>query len=447
MATSILSNIKKKFTDFFKAPAKDEVKAKTSSGIKVITKARKDFATNLNLNLGEDTEAIDDTARLMEKTEPDLLTATQIRIAAIMSLNTDIKGKGAGLGEPVEFIKTWWDGLSNKYNTVRALLKSAITRGFGVVEREWKYIMDSGKWTIDKLICHSIKHHEFNEDNRLLLKGDTSGSDITVDESKYFSVLTFQEDDQNRYGIGLYEQLYWYWYLKNNSMKFWAIFTERKVDPNLIAKLGKRDENVEAAIETFFNDQMTGANLVIPSQDVIIEVLHKIEKGEVSSYETFCRYLDAKFHISIIGNTASMDTVKTGVSFDSGTVPQRVRFDILWSDVKWFETWLNEFIIYPLAAINFPNINPGDVYIDIMIGKNIDPSVFKDVVTSLHGTGTDLPKNHVFEQFGIPGIKEGEDIIPGLKPALPAPNNQTFSDKLEPDQIEYLSKLKESLKK
>ena len=214
-----------------------------------------------------------------------------------------------------------------------------------------------------------------------------------------------------------------------------------------MAKYDKMDPIVESLIETFFNDQMIGANVILP-KDVIIEVLHKVNSAEITSHDTFCRYLDAKFHISIIGNTASMDNVKSGISFDSGTVTQRVRFDILWSDVRWFETWLNEVIIYPQVSINYPNIKPGDVYIDIMIGKNIDADVFRNVVTDLHNIGVDLPKNHTLEQFGIPGVKNGEEIIPGKSQEAIEPSRQIFSDlNLDENQLNYLKKLEESIKK
>lgn len=428
MANGLLS----KFKEFFKPKPKVQ---QQKANIRVITKTRKDFATNLNLNLGSDTEAIDEQARLMEKTEPDLMATTQIRVAAIMALNVDFKGKGAGLGAPVEFAQTWWDGLPNRYNTIRSLLKSSITRGFGVIEKEWSYETEMQKWVIGRMVNHSIKHWEFSEDNALLLK--TEGNSVPVDEERYFSVLTFQEDDQNRYGFGMYEELYWIWYIKNNSLKFWSIFSERMIDPNMIAKYDKMDTNLQAAIETFFNDQMTGASVMIPSKDVIIEVLQKANMAGVKSYETFCRYLDAKFHIGMVGNTISMDSVKSGVSFDKGTVTERIRFDILWSDVQWFEAWINESVIWPMMSINFPNIKPGDVWMDIMVGKSIDPDVFRNVVTDLHNTGTDLPKNHVLEMFGIPNIKKGEDIIPG-KTAQPA--NQNFSA-LDETEINYLKKL------
>ena len=437
MANGLLSNVKKIFTDWFKGKP-DEKVVKQKSSIRIITKERKDFSTNLNLNLGSDTEAIDEQARLMEKTEPDLMATTQIRVAAIMALNVDFKGKGAGLGEPVEFAKTWWDGLPNKFNTFRSLLKGSITRGFGVLEKEWLYENKMKKWIISRLINHSIKHWEFDEDNQLLLR--TQGQGSPVDESRYFSVLTFQEEDQNRYGFGMYEELYWIWYIKNNSLKFWSIFSERMIDPNLIAKYDKMDTDLQSRIETFFNDQMTGASVMIPSKDVIIEVLQKATLAGVKSYETFCRYLDAKFHIAMVGNTISMDSVGSGISFDKGTVTERIRFDILWSDVKWFETWFNESIVWPQIAINFPNVKPGDVKMDIMIGRSIDPDVFRNVVTDLHNAGVDLPKNHTLEQFGIPNIKEGEEIIPGKTAESRQPAGQNFSA-LDETEINYLKKL------
>lgn len=389
-----------------------------------------------NEKLGDDPESIADQVELMERADLHLFGVMQTRILGVLSLRQEIIGEG----EPAVFVKSALGHVKEfKTTFLYQLLHSSITSGFAVAEKV--SIEHEGKWLYDKLLTHGIQYFDFGKKNEL--RRVDKDDPVAVNEVSQFSVMTFRKLNNNRYGTPLYDKVYWYWYLKKEAAKFWALYTERNVAPLIVGKYNRDSgsKEIKADVKSFLTNIRNQTKGIFP-EGITFDILKTMNTGGAVSYEKFLKYLDDKISIAILGQTLTTSHGQAG-SYALGKVHEQVKFDILNADILMLEEFVNENIIRPLCNCNFSNLDEYPKW-TIVESKQENKKEMAEIIEIIAGRlkYKGIPVSYLHEVLGIPNIKEGSKDVPLIVESTPEPAKQFGDFHKETEMAYYLNEIK-----
>lgn len=361
---------------------------KNAVGI-TIDKAETDIIENPSDFFGKNSQdSVVDMVLYMRKIDPMLGGFSQTRKNAVLSHKREIIGTGA----ETDFIRSVFSGFNNFHGTLSQILNS-IDVGYAVPELVWEVV--DGKYVITKILPRHQGKFKFDEFGQTWLV--TEDAEKKVDDIK-FPVFTFQEEFGNRYGSGMYQSLYYYWFIKKQAVKFWSIFTERFAVPVIVAELpdGLSDED-ENDIKAFIKDFKSATNISLP-KDVVLRFLEAEQSGSVENFDSFMNFLNKSMAIFYLGQTDTSGVDNTSGSYARAKVQNQVREDITLSDIMLLENFINDMIIKPLINLNFPNVTEYPKW-RVIIPISISTEMIKQLVESGNKY---IPVWWVNERFGIP---------------------------------------------
>ena len=412
----------------FLAKTEDDL-TKVKPVVKPIIVADSDrFTYNGNEHLGDTTLGIYEKVKEMEDSDPHLYGIIQTRILALLSLKSEITGEGA----EADFVREVFENIPSFNSTSYQTLHSAFTCGHGV--ENIVFSEKDLKWVISARDNHAIKYFDFSEKNELR-RTDVDGDPVPLKEL-YYPVLTFRKRNNNRYGESLFQKLYWYWYIKRESVQFWALFTEKNVAPSIIGTY--EDVKHKEKIDLFIKNIRNQSSASVP-KGVILEVLNKIGTGAVDSYEKFVSYMDKKMSIAVLGQNLTTESDNRSGSYAQAVVHSDTFYNMIKADIVWYREFINFLIIRPLVDLNFPNVKKYPEY-NIAQTKEVDKKVMSEaldiLVNRLKFKG--VTEEYIHKTFGIPTPTDGQTVI---IPTEAEPNK--FTEQLSDDRKLYLTALKE----
>lgn len=373
-------------------------------------------------------EAVD----LMEKYDPKLAGLMQTRKFGVLCLPREITGEGPRS----DFVREVFAGIPNMHNILYDAL-SCISAGFAPVEKVWeeqdgKFIYKTLKnWNQDKFL--------FENDSWWINNGFEPK--FLADMTK-FSILTFQPKNNKPWGSALYHSLYWYWYLKRHSVKFWAVATERFAAPITVGSMGRTsysDTAVRDVVSSFIKtaSKTSAPSIAIP-EDVEIKFVQAQQAGGLATYEKFINFLDDSMAIAVLGQTLTSNVGSSG-SYSLGQIHNQIRKDILTADVLMLENFVNDQLIKPLLQYNFPDTDTEDIpKWRIVTDDAVDKESLATAIKTLVEAGFDqIPKSYISETFGFPIPDEGEETLTPRAPApapVPGLDQMTASEIIRRDQ-------------
>lgn len=361
-------------------------------------------------------------SQIMKTTDPHLSGVLMTRKLAILGLKREIQGEG-----PIaDFVRDIFKNLKNFDWTLYEMM-AAIASGFSVTEVVWDLLQIKGATRIIpvKLKPHNQDYFHFDRDWTLYVKDAKGEKTFYPDEMRKFMIFTYMGEYGSRFGCGKLQEIYWYWYFKKNSMKFWGIFTERFAAPVMIAHYPS-DATAEDKIkvDTFIKNFKNSQGLQVP-EGFIFDLLEATRSGSVDSYKTFMEYLDAGISKAILGQTLTTEPGRSG-SYSLGQIHNLVRGDILKSDITFLETLINDSLVRWIVDFNFPG--PIDDYPkwSINVDNSYDPIALAPVIKSLVDSGHNrIPLSWINKIYGIPELNEGEAV---LQPSPAQTATQFFSE-------------------
>jgi len=345
------------------------------------------------------------TCRLMESTDPYLYGLMMTRKIAV----TGLKRQFVGGDKPVaEFVEAAINAIPN-FNWVLYQMLSAIPAGFSVTEILWAY-----DEFLKKIVPVDLKpryQDKFLYDNEFKLKLITADKPDGVDlPEKKFLEFPYMGEYGNKYGQAVYQKIYWYWYFKKHSTKFWAIFTERFASPQIMAQLpANMDPGDYSRVEAFLLNQTSASSLLKP-EGVVLELLEAQRSGTVVSYESFMNFLNKGIAIAVLGQTLTSDVQGETGSYAMAKVHDLVRTDILRSDVQFLASVFNDFLIRWMVDYNFPNVREYP-QLHFEIDENIDLKAMAEVLQILYLMEVPLAKSYIAKTFNLPEPENEADIL------------------------------------
>lgn len=223
--------------------------------------------------------------------------------------------------------------------------------GYSVAELMWE--ARDGLLQFKRIHVRHARRFRYDEDGdlRLLTPGDMIRGE-QLPPHKFWVAAAGASDDDEPYGRGLAEWLYWPTLFKRNGVRFWNNFTDRYSTPTAVGKYrpGTAPTEVDkllSALQAFATD----SGIAIPD-GMAIELMHVAQSGSITNFETLCRYMDGAISKVVLSQTMTTDD---GASHSQAKVHEGVRNDVIKSDADLLSDSFNEgpaawFTLYNFGA-------------------------------------------------------------------------------------------------
>ena len=276
--------------------------------------------------------------------DDQVFSTLQQRRNAVVSRNWDVvpgdddDPRSVAAAEDLKdnLLRIGWDRITDK-------MLYAVFYGYSVGELLW------GVPEFDFANIHIRHARRFRYDDegrlRLLTRANIVGE--IMPERKFWVVTSGASDDDEPYGRGLAEWLYWPTLFKRNGMRFWNNFLDKFGSPTALGKYrpgtaASEIDNLLAAMQAIATD----AGIAIP-EGMAIELL-QVAKSGVADYEMLCRYMDEAIAKIVLSQTM---TTQDGSSNSQAQVHAGVKLEVVKSDAdllsdsfnagpaRWFTDW------------------------------------------------------------------------------------------------------------
>lgn len=336
--------------------------------------------------------------------------------------------------------------------------------GYSVAELMWQPL--DGMLQFSEIRVRHARRFRYNDDGELRLltpRNMMRGEELPA--RKFWVVAAGAADDDEPYGRGLAEWLYWPTLFKRNGVRFWNNFTDRYSTPTALGKYrpGTPDseiDNLVAALQAFSTD----SGIAIPD-GMAIELMHVAQGGSITNFENLCRYMDGAIAKVVLSQTMTTDD---GASHSQAKVHAGVKLEVVKSDAdllsdsfnagpaRWFgvgTAWGDEKhrlrveggprLVEQLGeqgavVLHFSDDRLDNRHRDMRrLGASWDfPSYLPHVTISYVGDGIDLSQVEPYRDELVFGPEIFEPIVEGWQDSLRETSFAEPSHTLQPDQTE-----------
>jgi phage gp29-like protein len=258
------------------------------------------------------------------------------RIGAVVSREWDVlpgdpedpRSVAAGDALKANLEDIGWDRVTEK-------MLYAPFHGFAVAELMWGLRPDGllGFVPAGRTRAIHVRHarrFRQDKDGRLRLITATNMTGEILPERKFWEVTVGATDDDQPYGRGLAEWLYWPCLFKRNGIRFWNTFLDKFSVPTAKGtyRPGTPEQDIQrllSALSSIAND--TG--FVIP-EGMAVELLHVATTG--IDFEKMPAFMDAAIAKIILGQTMTNTAGPTGLGSGLADVQAGVKLEVITSD-------------------------------------------------------------------------------------------------------------------
>jgi hypothetical protein len=212
-----------------------------------------------------------------------------------------------------------WDGITNKMLWVSF-------HGIAIAETVWGH--RDGLWQWDDIKVRHARRFRFDKDGnlRLLTVRDMARGELQP-VRKYWIVTAGATDDDEPYGEGLADWLYWPTLFKRNGIRFWNLFLDKFSLPTARGTYPRGTSKEEIAkllqsMAALAND----SGIAVP-EGVVLEFMQIATQGV--DFEKMPRYMDEAIAKIILSQTM---TTEDGSSRAQGQVHEGVKQELITAD-------------------------------------------------------------------------------------------------------------------
>ena len=256
-------------------------------------------------------------------------------------------------------LRIGWDRITDK-------MLFAPFYGYAVAELMWA--PHDGLFQFSNIRVRHARRFRYNDDGELrLLTRENMIHGEGLPDRKFWVAAAGASDDDEPYGRGLAEWLYWPTLFKRNGVRFWNNFTDRYSAPTAVGKYragtpSSEVDNLLDALQAFATD----SGIAVP-EGVAIELMHVAQSGSITNFETLCKYMDAAITKVVLSQTMTTDD---GASLSQAKVHEGVKLEVVKSDADLLSDSFNE--------------GPARWFTDFNYGTDVaSPRVMRDVEEEL----------------------------------------------------------------
>lgn len=269
--------------------------------------------------------------------------------------------------------------------------------GYSVLEANY-FIDEHNRLSIAEIGTKPMEWFEPKNTGALIFRKPQANTEIDVFKTyplKFF--LTRRKPTYKQpYGDPLLSKLYWVWFFKTNSTKFWVKFLERFGSPLLVGKVGG-NKRVQSDIDAMTSALLNAHNqsvISIGSEDDIGTVGTNFSGAGSSAFEAFDNVMTRRVQKVVLGQTLTSGTDGTG-SRALGEVHETVRMDKRNSDLRMITPVVQD-IINALCLLN------GFEKHTIILGGEQDLNVkVVERDLKLKDLGVQFNDQYIIETYGI----------------------------------------------
>ena len=189
---------------------------------------------------------------------------------------------------------------------------------------------------------------EPKNDGRLMLLQNHNNQNRDIECNQQFKHFLTQckPTFENPYGEALFSRLYWLWFFKNGTTKYWAKFVERFGNPLLV---GKSKTSVEGMLKALLSAHASSVMSVGEGDSV--EVLSSSgNTAGPSAFESFDKKIERSIQKLVLGQTLTSGTDGSG-SRALGEIHLEVQNNKVEADIRMITSTIQA-IIDALCALN-----------------------------------------------------------------------------------------------
>lgn len=337
-----------------------------------------------------------ETLRLLEN-EGQVAACVESRNAGVSSLNWQL----TNLDKKYEDFYNHIFEKINIYDLIKDILKAPLY-GFQPIEIIWEQSPD-GYIVPAEIIAKPQEWFFYNAERELCFnqKGNNDGLVITP-EMRKFLIPTHSADYLNPYGKSVLSRCFWDVTFKKGGVEFWLKFAEKYGMPYAIGKYedGMSDNEIDNLVKSLDN-MIQDAVAAIPNNSTIELISSSDKSGSTSLYSGIIEMCDKNIAKNILGQTLTTDSDGNG-SYALGQVHATVRQDIITSDKRLVESWINVLLRW-IHELNFGTDDEPkfELYEEQDIDKDLAE---RDKI--LVDTGVQFTKKYYIKTYGL----EDEDF-------------------------------------
>lgn len=250
-----------------------------------------------------------------------------------------------GEGNVTDFLT---EELKPHMDTIVGNAWKAISYGYEVQEVIYKKRPD-GKIGIDRVVEKPLQWFEPQRDTTLKFyppNGFSAGGEI-VDTTFKFFLTQHDATYENPRGEALLSRLYWPWFFRFNSWRFWGQFLERFGTPILVGKAGDPKKMADALLAAHQDAVIAHG----PDDDV--KCLENANEGR--GFSAIEQALVMRIQKLVLGQTLTSGSGSegSGGSYALGVIHNTVRDDLRKADLRLIRKTVQN-IVNALCALNFP---------------------------------------------------------------------------------------------
>ncbi len=222
---------------------------------------------------------------------------------------------------------------------------------------------------------------------------------------------------------GILRPCAWMYLFKNYDIKDWVTFAEVYGQPLRVGKYPTTaSEKEKDILLSAVANLGTDASCIIPEQMLVEFIEAGGKSGSIDLYERLARWCDEQMSKAVLGQTSSSDAMSHGLGSGQANLHAEVREDLIEADARQLAATLTRDLVRPIVDLN---MGPVDRYpeVRIVIEEAEDLGALAGNIERLARLGLPVPKSWLYEKFGIPEPKPGEDVLtaaPGMSgPAAP----------------------------
>jgi len=223
--------------------------------------------------------------------------------------------------------------------------------GYSILEANY-FIDENNRFSIAEIGTKPMEWFEPKNTGALIFRKPQANTEIDVFKAyplKFF--LTRRKPTYKQpYGDPLLSKLYWVWFFKTNSTKFWVKFLERFGSPLLVGKVKDGEQEDIDAMTTALLNAHTQSILSIDADDEVTTVGTNFSGAGASAFEAFDNVMTKRVQKVVLGQTLTSGN-DGGGSRALGEVHNEVRLDKRNSDLRMITPVVQD-IINALCLLN-----------------------------------------------------------------------------------------------
>lgn len=198
--------------------------------------------------------------------------------------------------------------------------------GYQVAELVWGPV--DGRIGFTRIIVRHGRRFRYDKDGAFRLVTNAKPDGELLPDRKFWVTATGATNDDEPYGEGLADWLYWPTYFKRNGIRFWNIFLDKFGTPTAKATYRRGTPASDVAkIVQMLQALATDSGFAVP-EGVAVELLQAAKSG-TGDFATLCRYMDEAIAKLCLSQTM---TTQDGSSMSQAKVHADVKLEVVKAD-------------------------------------------------------------------------------------------------------------------